>query len=170
MRADVLVEPSAARRVARGLALAALVVLGAVPPDVAAAQPSAKGIAEIKRVKCTFDLLATGTWVEERPQGQVKEGKLELEFTDVDTQESTATAKGGFGAPHVVVRVSGSNLHFLQMGSNGALYLTTVFNERTPSGRLKAVHTRHEYTMVSLPGYTSRPEQYYGLCEVGSGE
>jgi len=27
------------------------------------------------------------------------------------------------------------------------------------------VHARHEYTEVSLPGYTSRPEQYYGECE-----
>ena len=31
-------------------------------------------------------------------------------------------------------------------------------------GKLRAVHTRHEYTEVSLPGFTSRPEQYYGDC------
>jgi len=28
------------------------------------------------------------------------------------------------------------------------------------------VHTRHEYTEVRLPGFTSRPEQYYGECEI----
>ena len=33
-------------------------------------------------------------------------------------------------------------------------------------GRWLAVHTRHEYTDVSLPGYTSRPEQYYGSCAI----
>ena len=26
--------------------------------------------------------------------------------------------------------------------------------------------TRHEFTEVSLPGYTSSPEQYYGDCQV----
>jgi hypothetical protein len=28
------------------------------------------------------------------------------------------------------------------------------------------MHSRHEYTDVSLPGYTSSPEQYYGECEI----
>ncbi len=37
--------------------------------------------------------------------------------------------------------------------------------KRKEQGKLKAVHTRHEYTEVSLPGYTSRPEQYYGECD-----
>jgi hypothetical protein len=32
---------------------------------------------------------------------------------------------------------------------------------------MRAVHTRHEYTMISLPGFTSRPEQYYGECAIG---
>jgi hypothetical protein len=27
-----------------------------------------------------------------------------------------------------------------------------------------AVHTRHEYTDISLPGFTSRPEMYIGDC------
>jgi hypothetical protein len=40
-----------------------------------------------------------------------------------------------------------------------------VFDKETRAGRLQAVHTRHEYTAVSLPGFTSRPEQYYGDCE-----
>ena len=116
---------------------------------------------------CIFDLLATGTWAQEKTDAQVKEAKLALEFADIDTQEGTANAKGGFGAPHVIVRLSGGNLHFLQVASTGPLYVTTVFDQRTPGGKLKAVHSRHEYTLVSLPGFTSRPEQYYGLCDAG---
>ena len=147
---------------------AATLAIGAAPRAMPA-QPAAKiTIADVKSLRCTFDLLATGTWAEERPEAQVKAAKLSLEFADIDTQEGTANAKGGFGAPHVVVRPSAGNLHFLQVSNNGPLYVTTVFGERTPGGKLKAVHTRHEYTLVSLPGYTSRPEQYYGLCEVNA--
>ena len=43
---------------------------------------------------------------------------------------------------------------------------TTVLDRETTDGKLMAVHTRHEYTNTSLPSYTSRPEQYYGECEV----
>ena len=154
-------------RLAPALAIAATLAIGAATRAVAA-QPSAKiTTADVKSVKCTFDLVATGTWAQEKTQAQVKEGKLVLEFTDIDTQEGTANAKGGLGPPHVVVRLSGGNLHFLQVATNGPLYVTTVFDARTPDGKLKAVHTRHEYTLVSLPGFTSRPEQYYGLCDPG---
>lgn len=54
----------------------------------------------------------------------------------------------------------------MQMEPYGALYVTTVFNQETQAGRLQAAHTRHEYTPVSLPGLTSRPEQYFGDCAV----
>ena len=53
------------------------------------------------------------------------------------------------------------------MFTMGALFTTTVFNWETRDGKLMAVHTRHEYTDVSEPGLTLRPEQYYGECEVG---
>jgi hypothetical protein len=52
------------------------------------------------------------------------------------------------------------------MDAYGALYVTTVFNTESRPGKLQAVHTRHEYTPVSVPGFTSRPEQYYGDCDV----
>ena len=161
-------RPTFDLRLALPLAVAATLAAGAAPRAVAA-QPSGKiTIADVKSVRCTFDLLATGTWAQEKTEAQVKQAKLVLEFADIDTQEGTANATGGFGAPHVVVRLSGGNLHFLQVASNGPLYVTTVFEQRTPGGKLKAVHTRHEYTLVSVPGFTSRPEQYYGLCETGS--
>ena len=46
------------------------------------------------------------------------------------------------------------------------LYVTTIIDRETSEGKLMAVQTRHEYTDVRLAGYTSRPEQYYGECEV----
>jgi hypothetical protein len=116
-------------------------------------------------LKCVFSLYATGTWRENTPEAEVKTAKLVLEFNSIDTQDGTAIAKGG-GPPHIVVRMSRGYLHLLQIASEGPVYLTTVFDQENPGRKFKAVHTRHEYTQVSLPGFTSRPEQYYGECEM----
>jgi hypothetical protein len=44
--------------------------------------------------------------------------------------------------------------------------VTTVFDLETSSGKLKAVHSRHELLKVPLDGTTSSPEQYVGECEI----
>jgi len=54
----------------------------------------------------------------------------------------------------------------MQMDPYGALYVTSVFNQEARPGRLRAVHSRHEYLPVVVRGLTSRPEQYVGDCEV----
>jgi hypothetical protein len=117
-------------------------------------------------LKCVFSLMATGTWTNGTPEASVKPAKLAIAFNAVDTQDGTADAVGDSGKSHITVRVSGSYLHLMQMEPYGALYVTTVFDKETKGGKLQAVHTRHEYTAVSLPGLTSRPEQYVGECEV----
>jgi len=53
------------------------------------------------------------------------------------------------------------------MQGAGPLYVTTVIAKETKDGRLMAVHTRHEYTQISMPGFTSRPEMYVGDCATG---
>ena len=54
----------------------------------------------------------------------------------------------------------------MQSFREGPVYVTTIFPEETRNASLQAVHTRHEFTKVSLPGFTSRPEQYVGECVV----
>jgi hypothetical protein len=54
----------------------------------------------------------------------------------------------------------------MQAFRTGPLYTTTVFEAGAAGGRFKAVHSRHEYFAVPLPGATSSPEQYYGECEI----
>jgi hypothetical protein len=66
----------------------------------------------------------------------------------------------------VTVRLAEGYLHFMQAFRTGPLYTTTVFDTGEKSGKLKAVHSRHEYFSVPLPGATSSPEQYYGECEI----
>jgi hypothetical protein len=128
--------------------------------------------ATAKALKCTFTLLATGTWDKGVPSALVKPASLVLEFNSIDTQEGTAEMPGinqlGSGAPHIIVRLVEGNLHFLAMNSTGSIYITTVFSDRESrnTGKWKAVHTRHEFTEVQLSSFTSRPEQYYGSCSI----
>ena len=64
------------------------------------------------------------------------------------------------------MRQTGDYLHLVQMFTVGPLYTTTVIDRETTEGRRMAVHTRHEYTDTRLVGFTSRPEQYIGDCDV----
>lgn len=124
-------------------------------------------LTNLKKLQCTFAVQATGTWADGVPKAEIKPAKLAVAFDNIDVGGGTADTIGQFGPLHIIVRLTGSTIHFLHIDTGGALYLTTVFvSAKGPlaGGKLRAVHTRHEYTEVSLPGFTSRPEQYYGEC------
>ena len=147
-------------------------LLSLVFAAVAVAQvpnPPSERLTTVRNVRCTFPVLATGTWVKGEAQGAIKPATLTVGFNNIDTQEGTAEAVGGAGKSHITVRLVGNYLNLMQMDPYGALYVTTIFGTETKPGRLQAVHTRHEYLPVSAPGFTSRPEQYYGDCEVARG-
>jgi hypothetical protein len=125
-------------------------------------------LAGIKRLTCVFALYATGTWNNGEPRAEVKPASLSVGFDEIDIDSGTAHVNEAFGPIDIIAKLSTWNLHFLDIRSEGALYVTTVFDRESRSGKLKAVHTRHEYTDVSVPGFTAKPEQYYGECEAGS--
>jgi hypothetical protein len=54
----------------------------------------------------------------------------------------------------------------MAVASGGPVYITTIFDRESRGRKLKAVHSRHEFFAVPLPGATSSPEQYYGECEI----
>lgn len=148
-----------------------LLILGA---QTAHAQtPAAVTLADVQRMTCAFTVKALGTWGKDMaPTAEITPSKLSMVFDAIDTQDGTAnvtdvTAPDG-GAPHITVRLLANNLHFLAMNISGSVYITTVFADRDSrtSGAFKAVHTRHEFTPTRLTGWTSRPEQYYGQCEI----
>jgi hypothetical protein len=149
-------------------AVAALAIVTTLVPgvDTARAQPSREIRSTVKSLNCTFPILATGTWKNGEPLAEVKHAPLSLRFDSVNIDEGTARVIGSFGPSDIFVRLSLGTLHFVQIFNDGPLYTTTIFPKETRGGKLQAVHTRHEYTEVSLPGFTSRPEQYYGECEV----
>lgn len=138
---------------------------------VVAAHPAQAGqgntLMSVQSLSCTFTLRTTGTWTGGAPEAALDEPTVSFEFASIDTQEATAEVIGPFGPSQIITRATGDYLHFVQMFSAGPLYTTTIFNRETTPGALMAVHTRHEYTDVSLIGFTSRPEQYYGECVVG---
>jgi hypothetical protein len=128
--------------------------------------PPAPRLLNAKSMRCVFPIAATVTWTADRPEATTRAAKLALAFASINAEEGTADAVDDSRKAHITVRVIGNYMNFVQVDAYGALYATTVFNTTTKSGRFLAVHTRHEYTPVQVPGFTSRPEQYYGDCEV----
>ena len=118
-------------------------------------------------LSCTFSAKATGTWKDAVPGAEVAPAKVTVKFSDINVDEGTADATSALGGSHIVVRYSNDYLHLIQMHLSGPLYTTTVLAKETKDGRVMAIHTRHEYTAVSLPGFTSRPEMYIGDCALG---
>ena len=126
--------------------------------------------ASAKSLRCTFQLNATGTWNKQgTAEAAVKPAStLVLAFDSINADDGTGELKNGSTGTEVIVRLTAGYLHFIQAFRTGALYTTTVFDKETTGGKLKAVHSRHEYFAVPLAGSTSSPEQYYGECEVTS--
>ena len=135
--------------------------------SLSAANAAAQGrLADITSLDCTFKVIATGTWTNGEAEASLDGSTFSIGFESIDTDGATAEVVGPYGASSIIVRQTGDYLHLVQMFMVGPLYTTTVIDRETTDGKLMAVHTRHEYTDTSLPGFTSRPEQYYGECEV----
>jgi hypothetical protein len=143
------------------------VVVVAVLCAVSSVGAGQERIAAAKSLRCRFALTAVSAWQKAAPPAAtVKPASLLLIFDSIDTDEGTARLKSGTVGTEVTARLSGGYLHLIQSFKSGALYTTTVFDKDGADGKLKAVHSRHEYFTVSVPGATSSPEQYYGECEV----
>lgn len=151
--------------VSRGVIVAAL--LGLLGADVPVLAQDGKDLAAVKELKCVFPVIATGTWSKEGDvTNEAKKADFSITYQNIDTQDGSAEVKGYTGNLYITVRMVSGNLHLLTTDSAGPVYMTTVFNSPAHPGKLKAAHSRHEFTAVSLPGFTSRPEQYIGECEI----
>lgn len=148
------------------LACVTALIAGHIGDASAQARDLQQRLSAATRIDCTFTAVATGTWEDDAASAAVEPVELEASFFDIRASEGTAEAEGPFGATFIVVRYARDYLHFLQMSDAGPLHLTTVLAQESADGRMKAVHTRHEYSPIELPGYTSRPEMYVGDCAV----
>jgi len=128
-----------------------------------------KKLLAAKTLKCKFSTMATADWVEGgKTKLTVAPAKVDVAFSAIDIDEGTAEADGGYGSSFISVKYAHGYLHFMQISDSGPLYLTTVLATETAPGHFKAIHTRHEWTAASIPGFTSRPEMYVGECVAGS--
>ena len=127
-------------------------------------------LAGVKSLKCKFPVYAVGAWKSGEPQAQVKQAQeFSLEFDQINTEDGDARVTGTAGATHITALLTVSSLHFMERSVLGTLNITTVFTGEANARRLRAVHSRHDYLPMSLPGYVSEPtvSQNYGYCDVG---
>jgi len=143
-------------------------ILGWTAPALGQTRALQQRLATTTSLQCTFSVVASGRWDTGTPTAAVRPVTIEVSFTNVNADEGTADADSRFGASFIVVRSTNAYLHLMQMHSAGPLYTTTVLAREISPGRLMAIHTRHEYTDVDLPGFTSKPEMYLGDCALGT--
>jgi hypothetical protein len=127
--------------------------------------PAAR-LASATAVHCRFSTVATVGWQGGEPRASQKPVTLTLAFEAVNIEEGSARSAEQNGVVDVTVRFANDVLHFMQSFREGPLYVTSIFPVAADGSRLIAVHSRHEFTKVQVPGFTSRPEQYYGSCEI----
>ena len=135
-------------------------------PGVHLYTASQRELANATQMTCFFPIITTGIWTDGEPEAELGTSTLSFQFVEIDTDAATANAIGSFGQGHIIARLSGEYLHFMQLFNRGPLYVTTVIDREISDGKFMAVHTRHEYIDIRLAGFTSRPEQYYGECAI----
>jgi hypothetical protein len=157
------------RRLVGAWATVAAVAL-APGSHVALAQSTDKNpLAQVKSLKCRFSIYSSGSWKNGEPQAQIRQPEqLTLDVDEIDTDSGSARVTGTSGPADVVSLLTVSSLHFMERSVTGTLNITTVFVGEPNAKVFRAVHARHDYLPMSLPGFTSEPSvsQHYGTCEV----
>jgi hypothetical protein len=126
-------------------------------------------LAQVKALKCRFTIYSSGSWKNGDPQAQIRQPEqLTLDVDEIDTDSGSARVTGTSGPSDVVSLLTVSSLHFMERSVTGTLNITTVFVGEPNAKIFRAVHARHDYLPMSLPGFVSEPSvsQHYGTCEV----
>ena len=146
-------------------------VLALLSAHTMAAQSTDKNpLALIKSLKCTFPVYAVGSWKNGEPQAQIKQAaQFSLTIDEIDTDSGSGRVTGTSGPVEVTALLTVSSLHFMERSVTGTLNVTTVFVSEGGAKKFRAVHSRHDYLPMSIPGFQSEPtvSQNYGTCEVG---
>ena len=126
-------------------------------------------LAQVKSLKCRFAIYASGSWTKsQEAQAQVRQPEmLSLEIDEIDTDSGSGRVTGTAGPADVTALLTLSSLHFMERSVTGTLNITTVFAGDPDAKTFRAVHVRHDYLPMSLPGFQSEPSvsQHYGVCE-----
>jgi hypothetical protein len=146
------------------------VIVSAVALTASAQTTDKNPLAQVRHLKCRFSVYASASWTKaQEPQAQVRQPEtLSLEIDDIDTDSGSGRVTGTAGPVEVTALLTISSLHFMERSVTGTLNITTVFSGDAAATTFRAVHTRHDYLPMNLPGYQSEPSvsQHYGVCDV----
>jgi hypothetical protein len=149
-----------------GTLAAALILLSA---GAVSAQTTEKNpLALVKSLKCSFPVYSVGAWKNGEPQAQIKQAEqFSLTIDEIDTDSGSGRVTGTSGPVEVTALLTVSSLHFMERSVTGTLNITTVFVSEAGARKFRAVHSRHDYLPMSIPGFVSEPtvSQNYGMCE-----
>jgi hypothetical protein len=161
----VFVDRHARHRCRRRARLAWTLVLLLAPAMLSAQSADKKNpLADIRMLKCTFPVSATGSWKDWTPKGEIKSGPdVTLVIDEIDVDSGTAR----IGTTHTTALLTQNSVHFMERTMAGSLTMTTVLAQKSPKGTLRAVRSRHDYLQMAIPGYVAEPNvsQHYGECE-----
>jgi hypothetical protein len=121
-------------------------------------------LADIRVLKCSFPVAATGSWKEWMPKAEIQPGPaLTLVIDDIDIDGGTAR----IGTTHTTALLTQNSVHFMERTMAGSLTMITVLAQKGPKGTLRAVRSRHDYLQMAIPGFVAEPNvsQHYGECE-----
>lgn len=145
------------------------VILSAVALTASAQTTDKNPLAQVRHLKCRFSVYASASWTKaQEPQAQVRQPEtLSLEIDDIDTDSGSGRVTGTAGPAEVTALLTISSLHFMERSVTGTLNITTVFAGEPDAKTFRAVHARHDYLPMSLPGFQSEPSvsQHYGVCD-----
>jgi len=148
---------------------AALLMVVAFAGGAVAQTTDKNPLAHVKSLKCRFVIYASGSWSKTyEPAAQVRQPEtLSIEVDEIDTDSGSGRVTGTAGPADVTALLTLSSLHFMERSVTGTLNITTVFSAAEGAKTFRAVHTRHDYLPMNLPGYESAPSvsQHYGVCE-----
>jgi hypothetical protein len=124
-------------------------------------------LARVKGLKCTFPVYSDAKWKNGVVLPEIRQAQLSLDIDEIDTDSGTARVTGSTGPVHVTALLTVSSLHFMERSVTGTLNVTTVFASEPGAKTLRAVHARHDYLPMSIPGFVSEPtvSQHYGTCD-----
>ena len=89
-----------------------------------------------------------------------KAAALSFGIAAIDIQAQTADLKTERGTGQLRIAHAVNATHFLEVATEGALHITTVFDKDDTKGAYPAVHSRH-FGLFGQPIVT----QYHGFCE-----
>lgn len=134
-------------RLTAALAAATLVSAAAVAADTPAS------------FECVFNTGSTHVYEKGRFSNE-KVARLTFGISAINAPAQTAELKtpSGTGVLRLVLAVNAT--HFIEVATEGALNITTVYDKDDAKGAFPAVHSRH-FALVGQPIVT----QYQGFCQ-----